>query len=172
MIIVSFAERDLQLKASYASSAVYLAPRVTVVTGNESCHIWESHVTHEWVMFDVNVSCRTSMRSARGSSHVTSHHVLFFWGLSHAPCPTRESCHIWIRRVTYECGISHMNKSCHIWLSHSYVTWLTPPVSYSRTTRIIPNKSRYMRRGEREGVENKNTQNKRFCLNKQKLGEP
>ena len=142
MIIVSFAERDLQLKASYASSAVYLAPRVTVVTGNESCHIWESHVTHEWVMFDVNVSCRTSMRSARGSSHVTSHHVLFFWGLSHAPCPIRESCHIWtchiwMRRVTCERGISHMNKSCHIWISHSYDLFICVMTHASRVLLVL-----------------------------------
>jgi len=30
-----------------------------------------------------------------------------------------ESCHIWMRHVTYEWVMSHMNEACHIWMNHT-----------------------------------------------------
>jgi len=61
---------------------------------NESCHIWMSHVTYEWVMSHMNESCHIWM----------SHHM-------------KESCHIWMSHVTYEWVMSHMNEPCHVILS-------------------------------------------------------
>ena len=69
---------------------------------NESCHIWTSHVTYEWVMSHMNKSC-----------HIWTSHVTYEWVMSHM----NESCHIWMSHVTYEWVMSHMNKSCHIWTS-------------------------------------------------------
>jgi len=34
-----------------------------------------------------------------------------------------ESCHICMRRVTYEWVMSHINESCHIWMSHVTYQW-------------------------------------------------
>ena len=68
---------------------------------NESCHLWMSHVTHEWVMSYMNESCDIWM------SHVTR---------------MNESCHI------HEAVISHM--SCHVHSqkrTHSYEWSHNPP---------------------------------------------
>jgi len=37
-----------------------------------------------------------------------------------------ESCHMWMRHVTYEWVMSHMNELCHIWMSH--VTYESYPL--------------------------------------------
>jgi len=113
---------------------------------NESCHIWMSHVTYEWVMWYMNESCHIWM------SHVT---VTYEWVMSHM----NESCYIWMRHVflSFFFGfrrpnlitglsggqapdlplwtqepvpdrrtaaipslrhVSHINESLHLWMSH------------------------------------------------------
>jgi len=76
---------------------------------NESCHIWMSHVIHEWVVSHMNESCHTWM------SRVT-----YEWVMSYM----NESCHIWMSHVIHECLVwiwmRHIAyiQSCHIWMSH------------------------------------------------------
>ena len=107
---------------------------------NESCHIWMSHVTYEWVMSHMNESC-----------HIWTSHVPFEWVMSQM----NESCHIWTSHVTYEWVMSHMNESRHgtydevasfmkewdhtylcphwlvIWdIAQSYGTWLTRDITH------------------------------------------
>jgi len=86
---------------------------------NESCHIWMSHVTYEWVMSHMNESC-----------HIWMSHVTYEWVMSHM----NAACHIWMSQqhlkviyvtcvcctrvmmhVTYEWV---MNASCHTWMRH------------------------------------------------------
>jgi len=74
---------------------------------NESCHMWMSHVTCEWVMSHVNESCHMWM------SHVTCEWVMSYMN---------ESRHIWMSHVTYGWVMSHMYESCHVCISH--VTYL------------------------------------------------
>jgi len=68
---------------------------------NESCHIWMSHVTYEWVMSHMNESCL-----------IWVSHVTYEWVMSHM----NESCLIWMSHVSYEWVMSHMNESCLIWM--------------------------------------------------------
>jgi len=81
---------------------------------NESCHIWMSHVTDEWVM-----------------SHIWMSHVTYEWVTSHM----NESCHMWMSPVTYEWVMSHMNEACHIWMSHVTYECVMSHVNESRHTR-------------------------------------
>ena len=116
----SFAERDLQLEAPYASSPTYnccrarsserVKPHGESVTShmNSSCHIWMSHVTYERVTSHMNQS-----------RHIWMSHVTYEWVTSHM----NESRHIWMSHVTYEWVTSHMNASRHIWISRS--TWMS-----------------------------------------------
>jgi len=91
---------------------------------NESCHIWMSHVTYEWVVPHMNESCHIWMSHVtyewvmshmNKSHHIWMSHVTYEWVVSHM----NESCHIWMSPITYEWVMSHMNESCHIWMSHS-----------------------------------------------------
>jgi len=66
---------------------------------NESCHIWMSHVTYEWVMLHMNESC-----------HIWMSHVTYEWVMSNM----NES-------LTYLSLICAMTCA----MTHSYVTWLT-----------------------------------------------
>jgi len=45
--------------------------------------------------------------------------------------PLYESCHVWMRHVTYECVMSRMNESCHIWMSHVTYEWVMSRISES-----------------------------------------
>jgi len=83
---------------------------------NESCHIWMSHVTYEWIMSHMNESCHTWM------SHVT-----YEWVMPHI----NEPCHAWMSHVTYEWVMSHMNESCHTWMSHMTYEWVMPHMNES-----------------------------------------
>ena len=48
------------------------------------------------------------------SCHVWMRHVTYELVLFHMT----EVCHIWMSPVTHEWVMSHMNESCHIWMSH------------------------------------------------------
>jgi len=104
---------------------------------SESCHIWMSH---EWILSHMNESCHTRIRIratvlAHGLHLRTS---TYEWVMSHV----RESvtrCHVEMSHATYECSISHMNKS---W-SHTnqdsrcyFGSWPTSSQP-STTTRIV-----------------------------------
>jgi len=80
---------------------------------NESCYIWMSHVTYEWVMSHMNESCHIWMSHVNESSlecHTYEWVISHIW-TSHVT-HVNESCHIWTSHVT------HVNESCHIWTSH------------------------------------------------------
>jgi len=69
-------------------------------------HMWMSHVTHEWVMSNMNESCHTWM------SHITHE-----WAMSHQ----NESCHMctygWVRcQNKPQWPRSYLTMSCHIWM--------------------------------------------------------
>jgi len=110
---------------------------------NESCHIWMSHVTYEWVMSHMNESCHIWMRHATyhvyvyvyvtevmSHMNVTSRHIhIVTWRLEPKSCHICMSHVTWVMshavtyvcdrsHVTYECVMSHMNESCHICMSH------------------------------------------------------
>ena len=114
---------------------------------NESCHMWMSHVTYEWVMTLVPPrglikSFEWVMSHINESCHIWMSHVTCEWVMSHMNeswlwCLQEaqsgllnESCHLWMSHVTYEWVMSHMNESCHIWMSHVTYEWvmvLVPP---------------------------------------------
>jgi len=75
---------------------------------NESCHIWMSRVTYEWIMSH-------RMSHVTYESHLWMSHVTYACVMSHPSWP----CHIsWKSLVTYE---------WHTWMSHlihAHVTWL------------------------------------------------
>ena len=106
---------------------------------NESCHIWRSHVTHEWVMSHMNETCHTYMEVMTEVGTIS--HVTCKWVTSHM----NESCHIWMSHVTYEWVRSHMNESCHIWMSHvtyervmshmNHTAYILKPASFRRYPR-------------------------------------
>jgi len=78
---------------------------------NESCHIWMSHVTYEWVMSHMNESC-----------HIWMSHVTYEWNLTHT-----ELYHEWTSHVMYKCvmwWISYVIYTCICDITHSYVAWL------------------------------------------------
>ena len=60
---------------------------------NESCHIYTSHVTHEWVMSHMDESW-----------HVWMSHVTYEWVISQM----NMSCHIWMSHGTYGWVMSHI----------------------------------------------------------------
>ena len=64
----------------------------------ESCHVWVSHVTCEWVVSRVSESCHA------WESHVT--------------------CYIWIEHVAYGLVISSTKESCHMWIISVKHKWL------------------------------------------------
>jgi len=99
----------------------------------EKCHIWMSHVTHEWVISHI-------YRSGKNSQKSDPH--MYVWNnsfISHII----EKCHMWISHITHEWVISHIYRSgkncpkgdphkyvwddsfisdtiekCHTWMSH------------------------------------------------------
>ena len=89
---------------------------------NESCLIWMSRVTHEWVMSYMDESC-----------HIWLSHVFCEWVMPRI----NESCHTWMSHVTYEWVTSDMNKSCfiwmscHIWMSHVLYEWVVSQLNES-----------------------------------------
>jgi len=94
----------------------------------ESCHIWMSHVTYEWVMSHINESCHVTyewFNSQVMYERVMSHlkQSCHTWALVQ-PKSFIESCHIWMSRVTYEWVMSHINESCHMWMSHFTYEWV------------------------------------------------
>ena len=88
---------------------------------NESCHMWMSHVTYEWVMSRMNESCQIWM------SHVTYKWVMSHLWMSHVT-HTNQLFHIRISHVRYDWVMSHFRcKQFEIsiwWCSDSYLTWL------------------------------------------------
>jgi len=103
---------------------------------NESCHIWMSRVTHEWVMSHMNESCHTWMSHVshewvmshmNESCHTWMSHVTHDWAMSHMT----EPCHTWLSHVTHECVMLHMNESCHTWMSHVTHEWVMSHINAS-----------------------------------------
>jgi len=97
----------------------------------ESCHIWLSHVTYEWVMSHMNESW-----------HICMGHVACEWVMSHLKGPLmsvsssvvalpkvknesreRVMAHMH-NHVTCERVMSHMNGSWHICMSHVTYEWV------------------------------------------------
>jgi len=74
----------------------------------ESCHVWMSHVTYEWVMSSMIEGCHVCM------SHVTYEWVTHVW-MSHVTYRVQMR-HTWMSHVP------HVNEPCHAWTSH--VTYL------------------------------------------------
>jgi len=48
-----------------------------------------------------------------------------------------EACHIWMRHVTYEWGMSHMNEACHIWKRHVTCFHMLNEACHTMRTHII-----------------------------------
>jgi len=71
---------------------------------NESCPIWMSHVSHEWVMSHTNDSC--FIFHGNESCPIWMSHVPYAWVMSHMPV------------------ISHGNEWCPMSISHEWVTCL------------------------------------------------
>ena len=78
----------------------------------ESCPIWKSQITSEWVMSHMNASW-----------HIWMSHVTYEWDMSRMN-EMNESWHIWMSHVTYEWVISHMTPDplMNGWMSHSAST--------------------------------------------------
>jgi len=114
---------------------------------SESCHIWVSPVTREWVKSH--------------TSHIWVSHVAYEWVMSHMS----ESCHIWlvirgveeslwssvevvedagtwVSHVTHEWVMSHMSEPCHIWVSHVTYEWVMSHMTrYNRIGKFSTNLS-------------------------------
>ena len=96
---------------------------------NESCHIWMRHVTYECFvctvdrtfhyiyvpiisMFPLSPCSHYPLICKRCAWHVTTHSYVtghtYEWVMSHM----NESCHIWMRHVTYEWNVS---SECNVW---------------------------------------------------------
>jgi len=69
---------------------------------NESCHMWMSHVTCEWVMSHVNESC-----------HIWMSHVTYGWVMSHM----NESCHTWRSHVSWM-SLNESPSNVNEWMCH------------------------------------------------------
>ena len=106
-----------------------------MLTVDESCHMWMSHVPYEWGLPTVNdESCHTWLqhmqwagrwgkKSACGwwvildmieSYQIWMSHVRYEWVM----LDMNESCQIWMSHVTHEWVLSHMNESCPTWMRH------------------------------------------------------
>ena len=95
-----------------ALPSLSLEPMYHVARVNESCHVWVSHVTYEWVMSRVSESC-----------HVWVSHVTYEWVVSRM----NESCLTCLYSFSQTSHSSFfetycirhiMDESCHIWTSH------------------------------------------------------
>ena len=92
---------------------------------NESCRRWRSHVADEWVMSHMSESCRTWVC-----------HVAQVWDMSHGNSQVcwkgrsagawrvNESRRKWISHVVGEWAMSHMSESGQIWASHVAHEWV------------------------------------------------
>jgi len=76
---------------------------------NESCLIWISHVSYEWVMSHMNESCLIWMS-----------HVSYEWVMSHM----NESCLICMSHVSYEWVISRVYTSPHYMLHYTLPVYI------------------------------------------------
>jgi len=89
---------------------------------NESCHIWMSHVTYEWVMSHMNESSIAVCIFKCHAFHIYNCRALlkikYQWWLFKFPFSGERLCHTWMRHVTHWWGTLHMNGACHIWMSH------------------------------------------------------
>jgi len=98
---------------------------------NESCHMWKSHVTCQWVMLYMresppNNSCHIQewhvsriMAHTNESGHLWMSHVTYYWVMPYL----RESCHVRVMSRLDESGhvervIAHKHETCHMWMSH------------------------------------------------------
>ena len=68
---------------------------------NESCLIWMSHVSYEWVMSHMNESCLLWIS-----------HVSHEWVMSHI----NESCLMWMSHVTYEWVTKCIHRLLRVWM--------------------------------------------------------
>jgi len=122
---------------------------------NESCYIWMSHVSYEWVMSHMSHVTHAEGLQWCGTPSCTMSHVTYEWVMSHM----NESCHIWMSHVPYEGVMSHtqracngmghlpaqwvvcrMNESCLIWMIYVSYEWVMSrmnescPLSMSHVT--------------------------------------
>ena len=100
---------------------------------NESCHMWMSHVTREWVMSHVNESCHMWMSHVIYEGVASHMHASWLIWLSHVSSWLIWLSHvsswlIWLSHVTYECVMSRTN----VLRTRPYVT---QHVTYER---VIP----------------------------------
>ena len=73
---------------------------------------------NKWVHLYLNDQCHMNE-----ACHLWMRHVTDEWGMSHVEwgmSHMNEACHIWMRHVTYEWGMSHMKEACHMF---SHVKW-------------------------------------------------
>ena len=87
-------------------------------------HIWQSHVTHIWVMSHTDESCHTQM------SHATHRWVIARVWMIHIT-RMNESCHAyeWVTSRVWMSHVTRMNESCHPY------DWIMSPIWMSRVTR-------------------------------------
>jgi len=94
----------------------------------ESCHMWMSHVTYEWVMSHVWMSHVTYMNESRHSyewvmSHIWMSPATYEWVMPHMNImsPMNASCRIWISHATHMDESRHMllHYDTHEWISHT-----------------------------------------------------
>jgi len=84
---------------------------------HESCHIWISHVTYEWL-------CQCFESRDKWKSHVTygCPRQCFERYYDCLKCGARgmyhESCHTWMSHGSYQ----NMSESCHIWMT-AQICW-------------------------------------------------
>jgi len=103
---------------------------------NQSCHIWNSHVTYGWVVSRSHVTYGGVMSQKNGCYHIRMSRVTHEWVLSYM----NEACHAndWVMlhlntsyrtytsHVTHQWVISHVIQCCCTWMSHITREWVRP----------------------------------------------